>query len=410
MYVLQLINDRKSDENANMLLVGYIEKHIETCIEEDCPIKVKKPKKEELLSEMDENCKLLVIQIERMYRQGIKKFPGCTKLHISFAFFYMERLHQNARAYEEFVMAERASPSFVEEFIIYRFKKIIKDNLEENKEEENDLIEVIRFDNHVSLCEEAMVQSAKLHKEFWSELSEETPNLQKLNETGSRIIEVVNTVRLNYNEVRKINNHSPEIIHNYGVYSMFIAQNISEGKRCLVQSKRAYYEKKSKGDLLTTENQLESDEASSTVVVSAAATSMGKILAVNDNFVELSGYLKEEITEKSVEKILPQVLLFYHELAMTRWLGDSSRLYMKDAGNSYFRELHRGFVKQKNGFVVPVQYRVSYSIFEEKFHVAFRQEKEFSENLDFRMYVITDHKGVIRDISSLGFSYFSLTK
>lgn len=65
-----------------------------------------------------------------MYNQGIKKFPQSTKLHISFAFFYMEQIHQNAKAYEEFVRAERLSPSFIEEFIIYRFKKIIKDKLE----------------------------------------------------------------------------------------------------------------------------------------------------------------------------------------------------------------------------------------------------------------------------------------
>ena len=101
---------------------------------------------------MDENCKLLTIQLERMYKQGIKKFPLSTKLHISFAFFYMEELKQKAKAYEEFIRAERASPSFIEEFIIYRFKKIIKEKLEESKEEESDLIEIIRFDNHVSLC------------------------------------------------------------------------------------------------------------------------------------------------------------------------------------------------------------------------------------------------------------------
>ena len=89
---------------------------------------------------MDENCKLLIVQLERMYKQGIKKFPNCTKLHISFAFFYMEQLKQNAKAYEEFVKAEKASPSFIEEFIIYRFKKIIKEKLEESKEEESDLI------------------------------------------------------------------------------------------------------------------------------------------------------------------------------------------------------------------------------------------------------------------------------
>jgi hypothetical protein len=69
-------------------------------VEEDCPIKLKRAKKEEMLSEMDENCKLLIMQLERMYKQGIKKFPTSTKLHISLAFFYMERLKQNARAYE----------------------------------------------------------------------------------------------------------------------------------------------------------------------------------------------------------------------------------------------------------------------------------------------------------------------
>jgi hypothetical protein len=63
MYVLLLLNERRKDENSNMLLVGYIEKHIETCVEEDCPIKIKKPKKEEILSEMDENCKLLIVQL-----------------------------------------------------------------------------------------------------------------------------------------------------------------------------------------------------------------------------------------------------------------------------------------------------------------------------------------------------------
>ncbi len=54
-----------------------------------------------------------------------------------------------------------------------------------------------------------MIYSAKLHKEFWSELIEETPSLEKLNETGSKIIDIVNSVKSNYAEVNKINSHSP---------------------------------------------------------------------------------------------------------------------------------------------------------------------------------------------------------
>lgn len=35
---------------------------------------------------------------------------------------------------------------------------------------------------------------------------------------------------------------------------------------------------------------------------------------------------------------------------------------MNDESNSYFRENHRGFIKQKNGFIIPVHYRVNYNI------------------------------------------------
>lgn len=61
-----------------------------------------------------------------MYKEGVKKYPNCTKLRLSFAFFYMEKLQSNNKAYEEFSIAQDTEPSFGEQFIIYRFKKIIR--------------------------------------------------------------------------------------------------------------------------------------------------------------------------------------------------------------------------------------------------------------------------------------------
>jgi hypothetical protein len=85
------------------------------------------------------------------------------------------------KAYEEFSAASRLDTTFQQQFNIYRFKKIIKENLEDREESDADLIETIRFQNHVSLLEEAMQKSAKLQKEFWTELKEEIPDLKKLN-------------------------------------------------------------------------------------------------------------------------------------------------------------------------------------------------------------------------------------
>ncbi|EGR30164.1 PAS domain S-box family protein [Ichthyophthirius multifiliis] len=92
-YVLSLIQDQKTDKNAYMLLIGYVEKHKEICQEEDCPLKSKKQKKiKQTEDEMEETIKNLIKELDRIYINGLKKFPTCTKLRISYAFFLLERM------------------------------------------------------------------------------------------------------------------------------------------------------------------------------------------------------------------------------------------------------------------------------------------------------------------------------
>lgn len=43
-----------------------------------------------------------------------------------------------------------------------------------------------------------MVKSAKLQKEFWSELKEEVPDLKKLNQIGAHITQATNNISENY--------------------------------------------------------------------------------------------------------------------------------------------------------------------------------------------------------------------
>jgi protein involved in temperature-dependent protein secretion len=78
---------------------------------------------------MDQGCQQVLKQVERMFKAGVKKFPQCTKLRISFAFFQLEHLKNKEKAYEEFSAASKLDPSFQQQFNIYRFKKIIRENL-----------------------------------------------------------------------------------------------------------------------------------------------------------------------------------------------------------------------------------------------------------------------------------------
>lgn len=49
-----------------------------------------------------------------MYKIGIKKYPNCTRLRLSFAFFQLERLKNKNKAYEELIYAQKTNPSFEE--------------------------------------------------------------------------------------------------------------------------------------------------------------------------------------------------------------------------------------------------------------------------------------------------------
>lgn len=91
---------------------------------------------------MEETCQNLIKELNRVYLNGIKKFPTSTKLRISYAFFLMERMKRKDLAYAQFELAEKTKPTFDEEFIIYRFKKMYEENQggQENEDNGDDII------------------------------------------------------------------------------------------------------------------------------------------------------------------------------------------------------------------------------------------------------------------------------
>lgn len=73
-----------------------------------------------------------------MYFYGIRKFPNNTALRISYSFFLIEKMKMKQQALQELNAAEMTKPSFDEEFIIFRYRKIIEDEIAESKNEEGE--------------------------------------------------------------------------------------------------------------------------------------------------------------------------------------------------------------------------------------------------------------------------------
>jgi hypothetical protein len=64
----------------------------------------------------------------------------------------MERFkNKREKSYLQFKIAEKTKPAFDEQFIIYRYKKIFNENLDQINQEdsENDIVKLIAFDSHI---------------------------------------------------------------------------------------------------------------------------------------------------------------------------------------------------------------------------------------------------------------------
>ena len=81
---------------------------------------------------MDNNL-LLVQHARNMFRQAILKFPNCASLRIFYAFFLIEKQSRKTEALQELSLAQLASPTFDEQFIIYRHKKLAEEYSEESQ-------------------------------------------------------------------------------------------------------------------------------------------------------------------------------------------------------------------------------------------------------------------------------------
>lgn len=62
-----------------------------------------------------------------MFRMAIQKFPNSGSLRILYAFFLIENLGKKEEALQELTYAESLKPTFQEQFIIFRHKKLIEE-------------------------------------------------------------------------------------------------------------------------------------------------------------------------------------------------------------------------------------------------------------------------------------------
>jgi len=347
-FVLQLIDIHKTDKNANILLTGYVEKHKDTCDEEDCPLKVKRKKRASVSSEMDEMTLGLILVCDRMYQTGIKKFKNSAKLRINYAMFLLERMKKTKKAEMELTKAKELNPGFEDQFIIFRLTKLISDGLEGV-----DVVGLIAWENYKNLYQDYVKESVNLHKEFWLELREDKPNLHKLNYLGSKVNNAMSYAREYWLRLQKIRQDDPVVLRTYGRFLIDIQHEIVEGHDLIQKAKK----------LMTKKNYHQFAKRNSFdagldhlpyVEVVGSGQEMGKIKKANLLFTVLVGLNRDEILEKKINLFMPDLFSQYHDSFLKRY-----NLREDDDDIEYLDNENKYFVRTRSGYINPVIVRVS---------------------------------------------------
>ena len=395
-FVLQLIDNYKTDKSAYIFLTGYVEKHKETCGGEHCPLKT--TKKRNGKESMDDIIVGLRLVVENMYENGIKKFKNSAKLRIAYAIFLLERMKKTKKAEIELMKAKEFNPGFEDQFVIFRLNKLISDGMGV------DVVGLFAWENYKNLYQEYIRESADLHKEFWMELREDKPNLHKLSYLGSRVNNAMSNAKEYWQKVSKIKQNNTIILRTYGRFLIDIQNENAEGRDMIEKAKNLVLKEKTflfaKKSLIG----VNLDHLPYVEVV-GKGQDLGKIKHANLLFSVLVGASKEEIIEKKINLYMPELFAAYHDTFLNRY---ENRDEEQDIG--YLDQEQSLFVRTKSGFITPVTLCVSRLKVEETsnqsvFSAWFKTETAKR----IYIYFLCSRDGIITDMSASAVTLLNLS-
>ena len=147
--LISIIDDRNEKREYQIILYGYMETHLNFCFKQKCNLRNYK----ESLENNNEQIILLYQHIRNEFIKAITKFPDSCLLRIRYALFLLDYLNLRETALFELEQANTLSPSFDQQFIIYRNIRLINENDLCSLSSSNiDVISSITYKNHFSQC------------------------------------------------------------------------------------------------------------------------------------------------------------------------------------------------------------------------------------------------------------------
>ncbi|CAD8075781.1 unnamed protein product [Paramecium primaurelia] len=402
-HLLKLFYKSKQNQNYSLLLDGFLEIHKATCTRDDCYLKQKKlinqrqqkPLfKEGSITERDVD---LLMVLGQIYFNQIKKFPNEISIRIRYSFFLLDYLKQRQQALNELIQSETLCPSLDNEFIIFRYKKIIEDEMNQVQNENLGNLDVateLAFQNHMRSFQNKIERATLMHMDFWSQLQEDSPDLGKMNNIGAKINLAIIQVEELWNKMQKMTQNLPKAMRLYAKFIQEVLQDKDYGEELLERSKNLQTQNnkmKNKQTISLISSEDIGYESQPTLMVSTAQEKFAQITNLNLACCNLFGYNKSEMINRKINIFMPNLYSKFHDAHIENFLSSND--------NRNINRERLVYIKMKSNYILPcyIYLKVLQSIDDNvQLAAQFRIPKSFKPSC----YLILDSEEIIDSISS----------
>ena len=261
-------------------------------------------------------------------------------------------MNKKQEALAELNSASLRRPPVDEQFLIFRYQKMLEDygdNLGEGNSGGMDVVSKFAYESSLRQLQQHIERSAVLHLDFWNCLREDRPDITKLNECGSKINNSIMMVEQYWGQLQKLNSNNPKALKLYANFLIEILNDKEGGQDLMTRAKDAINAKMNyfEGNNISDENDISSLSSNGTACMYISGENdIGIITQCNSGVCKIFGYTIPEMINYNVEKLMPEMYAKNHSKVLEEALA-------KGPENIPNKE-RLVFARHKSGYIFPV--------------------------------------------------------
>ena len=409
---LYLLDKKKEERQAELILISYIQIYESSCIIKDCPLK----RYLKLLDSGIEANGCLLQHANILFNFGISKFPDSIEIKFVYSLFLLKKLRRRKRAAEFLTNIQSLSPNIEEQFIIYRFNKMFEDNLSDLEEEEEgeniDIVKELKYRNFFKDFMGLIKEASSLYIDFWSQLlissNNENENISQLNMCGTKINRVVKEIDYLYSKMKRLKSNNINCIR---IYYDFISQILCDKKKTS-QFKKILSELQEEHRIRILPefkniniNMLNKSDHYQYIVVHSQPENLGIIKNASLSISEIFGYEINDIIGQPIDILIPDNFQEEHSKILKKKLFHYKKKHfdLEIKSSLEIKEIN-SFAKTKSKYLIEINmkvilYTTEYN--EQYFIASFSRESSFvhtnnEHNKKQTCYILTDNHLIIK--------------